>query len=238
MRRLERGGRYGVRSGVGVHRVGGRMTNSDIVPVDQRWLGLDKRALPYALVAVVLIAVLAWVVPAINGAIEWSDETEAGDLIDLGGGIVFTPPTGWLLEDGLRTTDDPAVPADPARAAATVATGGLTTSVTGSRWDGDANALLDQVNTLRKNSDEDDDKLFKVAGDRSTLATLAGVVGVAEPFTSATGDGAMYAFVIDRGDDPPIGVVFSATGTEQAMAQFGNDVEQMVASLTYTEPVS
>jgi hypothetical protein len=33
------------------------------VPVDQRWLGLERRSIPYAVVPLAVLALWAWIVP-------------------------------------------------------------------------------------------------------------------------------------------------------------------------------
>jgi len=214
------------------------MSESRTVPVDQRWLGMDKRAIPYAVVAVALIAVLIYVLPAINGATDWSDETAAGDVIDMGAGTTFTPPAGWLLEGGIRTSDEPAVPVNASRSSAELVNGGVSVSVAGSDWDGTADELLDQANRLRDNSDQDADKLFKVTGARDSFTTASGIPGVSETFTSATGDGTTWAFVIDDTDGGSTGIVFTAVTSNGTNAGYAGEIEAMVSSLASTESTS
>jgi hypothetical protein len=209
------------------------MSEHTTVPVDQRWLGMDKRAIPYAVVALVLIGVLIYVVPAVNGAVEFTDETVAGDVIDLGGGTTFTPPAGWLLEDGQRVNEG-LKPVDAKRANAVLVNGGVGVNVDGSFWDGTADELLDQANRLRDNSGRDDDRLFKVTGERASFTTASGITGVSETFTSATGDGTTWAFVVGDG----AGIVFTATTVNGTNASYAHDIESMVSSLTHTEPTS
>lgn len=152
----------------------------EVVPVDQRWLGMDKRGIPYAVVALVLIAVLLWVVPAIDDATAWNNPTVAGDLIDLGDGITIAPPAGWQLEQGIRTTEESATPVNSDAASATLSNGATTVTVTGSGWTGTATELMDQYNRVRDASDEDPDRQFAVTGERSSFTTATGLTGVQE----------------------------------------------------------
>jgi len=208
------------------------MSDSHYVPIEERWLGLDKRAIPYAVVMVALIALLAYVIPAINDAVGWDDGTRAGDVIDLGGGLTITPPVGWLLEDGIRTSDDPAVPVQPDNAYALLANGGISITVVGSGWDGSADELMDQANSLREDSDADDDKLFKVTGSRDSVTTSSGIVGVSETFTSATGDGKTFAFAVPAdGDSQSVGVVITVRSAADGLAEYGAAIDTMVSSL-------
>jgi hypothetical protein len=74
------------------------------VPADRRWLGLDKRSLGPALFVLAVVIVLVGVIPAVNNAISWTNQTKAGDVIDMGGGITLAAPEGWTLTNGYRTT--------------------------------------------------------------------------------------------------------------------------------------
>jgi len=217
------------------------MTQHETVPVDQRWLGMDRRGLPYAVVALVLIAVLHWVIPAIDDATAWDDPIVAGDVLDLGNGITVTPPVGWQLEDGILTSDEPTNPVDPTSPGgvrADLATGTAALSVTGAGWDGTANELMDQYNRLREDSDEDADRVFAITGDRSSVTTASGVTGIEESFTSAGGDGRAFAFVLDDDSGTPIGVVIAASATDEAFGPADAEIDDVVSSLTMTETSS
>ena len=212
------------------------MAHPESVPVDQRWLGMDKRGIPYAVVAVVLMLALHWVVPAIDNATKWDNPTVAGDVIDLGSGIRITPPVGWQLEEGVRTTDDPIVPVNADASVVTLSNGAVTISVAGANWDGTADELLDQYNKVRETSDEEPDRVFAVTGDRASFVTSAGVTGVQESYVSAGGDGRAFAFVVDDDQGGPIGVVVSATGADGSLGEFDSQIQAFVSSLTTTEP--
>jgi hypothetical protein len=212
------------------------MAHPESVPVDQRWLGMDKRGIPYAIVAVALILALHWAVPAIDNATKWDNPTVAGDVIDLGSGIRITPPVGWQLEEGVRTTDDPIVPVNADALKVTLSNGAVTVAVAGAKWDGTADQLLDQYNKVRETSDEKADQVFAVTGDRSSFVTSTGVTGVQEAYTSAGGDGRVFAFVVDDDSGRPIGIVVTATGTDGSLGEFDSQIQALVSSLTTTEP--
>src|SRR6202012_5005790 len=94
------------------------------VPPDRGWLGLDKRSFGPALFVLGVVIFLAGVVPAINNAISWTNQTKAGDGIDMGGGITFAAPEGWTLTDGFRTTDHGANSVSPRNSIAALGNGG------------------------------------------------------------------------------------------------------------------
>ncbi len=214
------------------------MRSSDAhVPIEQRWLGLDKRALPSAAVMVFFIALMAYVAPAVNSAVGWTDETRPGDVIDLGDGLTITPPSGWLLQAGIRTSENPAVPVSPSNASAAFTSDGVTVTVAASGWTGDANELLDQYNRLRDRSDADDDRLFQVTAPRSSVTTDNGLMGVTETFTSATGDGRVYAFAVDVAGRPT-GVVITVDASSDNLASVHDEVDRAVSSLSVSETPS
>jgi hypothetical protein len=116
------------------------------VPVEHRLLGLDRRQLPLALGILAVILVMTVVLPAIEHAVSWDDPVRAGDVIDMGSGIRFVPPVGWQLEQGARVGDEPGTGVTGAQIEALLVDGGVQVAVEASSFDGDADALLDQVN--------------------------------------------------------------------------------------------
>ena len=210
------------------------MSEHPTVPVDQRWLGMDKRGLPYALVALGLIALLTRIVPAINDAVAWDDPVEAGDVLDLGAGITLTPPVGWQVEDGVLTSSSGPVPVSSSSATALVVDGTTSISVTNGSWDGTPDELLDQKERIEAN-DPLDDRPFEVAGSRSTFSTASGIVGVSEPFTSAAGSGTNYAFVVEDADGGSIGTVITVVDASETPTSSTDEALAAVASLTVEE---
>jgi hypothetical protein len=211
----------------------------DFVPVEHRWLGLDKRAMPLTFVIVAIILVMTVVVPAIDQALSWDDEVRAGDLISMGEGVTFAPPVGWELSDGIRVGREPStgVRGD---SSATVAEGGVVVRVNQSGFDGSSDTLLDQVNRLRDRSNADENRAFKVTGPRQTVTTDSGLTGVSETFTSASGDGRLYAFVVDAGDggSTPVGITITVEATADQYGADASTIDALVASLTYKAPAS
>ncbi|WP_405099315.1 hypothetical protein [Micromonospora sp. NBC_01412] len=80
------------------------------VPVERRWLGLDRRSLTPTIMVAAIAVLLTFVVPLIDRAVPQDDPIRAGERLDLGGGIVVTPPAGWELESGIRVGDKTTVP--------------------------------------------------------------------------------------------------------------------------------
>src|SRR6478735_9091978 len=72
------------------------------VPVEHRFLGLDKRSFPYAFFVIAVFLVATVVIPRINDAIDWDDPVRAGEQLALTDTISFAPTTGWNVESGYR----------------------------------------------------------------------------------------------------------------------------------------
>ncbi|MFD4673377.1 hypothetical protein ACFWNN_26885 [Lentzea sp. NPDC058450] len=153
------------------------------VPVEHRFLGLDRRTFGPALSVLVIALVLLAGLPAVNALIPWHNEIRAGDVLDLGDGATAVPPVGWQLEDGTLTG---AGVASATSLQAELATGGATISLRGAAFAGSADAFLDQV--LRSEGSAG------VDGPRATVTTESGLVGVALGSTSPQGDGLDVAF--------------------------------------------
>ena len=68
------------------------------VPVEHRWLGLDRRTIAPALGVAILALFWAVVVPAIDRAIPEDRKVEAGQVFGAGNGVTVAPPTGWNVE--------------------------------------------------------------------------------------------------------------------------------------------
>jgi hypothetical protein len=75
------------------------------VPVEHRFLGLDRRTFPLAGAALAVWLLWAVIVPAIDDAVPWRDTVRPGDVLQLTDGVTMVPVPGWGLQSGLRTTD-------------------------------------------------------------------------------------------------------------------------------------
>jgi hypothetical protein len=69
-------------------------------PTGAGWGWTNARSARRFFVLAVVI-VLVGVIPAINNAISWTNQSKAGDVIDMGGGITFAAPEGWTLTNGV-----------------------------------------------------------------------------------------------------------------------------------------
>lgn len=194
------------------------------VPIEHRWLGLDKRSIPYALVVVAIFLLWTVIVPRISGAIEYDDQVAAGDQFLIAEDIVFTPTAGWQVDGGLRY--DPNRPASAAQVV--LVKNGVTVAVQSGEFDGTPDALLDQIDKVTTLTDNGEG--FSVSDERVSLTTDAGDVGVAEAFASARSSGSIAALVLDG-----TGVEIQIVGPPEQMSAVSDEIVSMVATIRQLE---
>ncbi|AVZ40249.1 MULTISPECIES: hypothetical protein [unclassified Dietzia] len=212
---------------------------------DYRVLGLDRsQAIP---AAVVLAIGLVWGLglPWLDRSVSWNDPIAAGDVVDLGKGVHFTPPVGWDLTQGVRVGDEPASGPLDAGSTATVTDGGTTISATQGVFAGDVDALLAEAEKHLSVHE----KGVRVSGARQSVTTDSGLVGTSEPFTSTSGDGVLAAFVLPSGSGPaaggrwdhesdsaPTAITFAARSQPGQSTADATEIEAALRSLTYGGP--
>lgn len=164
----------------------------DWVPVDRRWLGMDRRTLLPAGVVAVLVAVTFWLLPFIDSHTAVNDPIKAGDVVRVGD-VQFAAATGWNLEDGLRagTADSGTYPEQ-----AVLAHDGVTFAVQSGDFTGTATTLLNQI---KKNND----KLGSNGVDLHTsqltaFETVSGAHGVLARFSTTNASGLIGAIVLGQ----------------------------------------
>jgi hypothetical protein len=194
------------------------------VPVERRWLGLDRRTMAPALIVIGLALVLSIVPSAINQVVAYHDEVKVGDVMQLGTNVRFVPTPGWGIVDGLRVGNATAGGAYPPTAK--VVNGDVALSVTTAPFSGDADALLDQVK-------ETTDALhheagFHVVSSAVPIQTAQGAEGVIARYEATGSKGLLAAFVFD-GE----GVQVVATGPPDTPESTVEDIARMIASVSH-----
>ena len=165
------------------------------MPVEHRWLGLDRRSIPYGLVAFGVIALWAWVMPWINAHVAWDDSTRAGEAFAVTTEVTMTVPPGWGVVSGLRTDDEPRG-GDQAREVeqTLLVKDGVVFSILQGPFEESPTRLLDQANLITGAQVSG----YHVSGESHNVTTAAGLRGVTQDFTSATGAGIVTVFVFDN----------------------------------------
>jgi len=201
------------------------------VPVEHRWLGLDRRSFGPAIVVAVIGLLLAGVLPLINQAVPGDDEIKAGDRLNLGAGITMAAPAGWQLEQGVRVGATTTVPVTPGTGDAVLVRDGVSVTVHLAPFGGDAGALLDQVDENESRSSARPD--FSAGGQRSTVTAVGGIVGLTEKYTGASTEGAVaaYTFAPDG-----IGMTISASAPTGQFARHAAEVTAIQRSVMREEP--
>ena len=74
------------------------------VPVDRRWLGLDRPTIAPTLTVFALAIVMVVVLPFIDATVSY-DTAKAGDVIEVQGDVTFVPEAGWAITSGIRAGD-------------------------------------------------------------------------------------------------------------------------------------
>jgi hypothetical protein len=160
------------------------------IPVDRRWLGVDRRTVAPAAVVLGLAFVTSVALPVADELVAYGDEVRAGDVIALSGGVTFVPEPGWGITAGVRAGSPIADGTYPAQA--TVVDGDVVFAVQSDTFDGDANALLDQLATTPEVLNAGD---LEISGSRTSVTNDAGDPGVMAPVATADAQGILVTFV-------------------------------------------
>ena len=196
------------------------------VPADVRFLGTDRRTIGPTLTVFALAVVMSVVLPVINANVPYHDIVKAGDVIELQGNVTFVPEAGWGITSGVRAGDAPLSGEYPATA--TVENGALRFRVHTGRFDGDADKLLDQIETTSEALNRG--RGVHVTGEQTTIVTDQGMEGATVRVTGPHTGGVIAAFVFDGR-----GVEAVATGPSGTGAQPTATIFRMIRSISHTE---
>ncbi|MFD7075270.1 hypothetical protein ACFV9G_13770 [Nocardioides sp. NPDC059952] len=194
------------------------------MPVEHRFLGLDKRSFPYGLVAIGVFLIATVLVPRLDGWIDWDDPVRAGDQLATGDGLAFVPATGWEVISGFRVGE---ANAGAAAGSAKITGNGVVFDITYDAFDGTPSELLEQIAKVTSGTG---DETFTIDGEPATVTTRAGDVGVIQAYSSANGDGLIAAFVING-----TGLEVTAYGAPAQMAAAADTVHAMITSIHEVE---
>jgi hypothetical protein len=196
-------------------------TVSGRIPVEHRFLGLDRRTIPLAAVALAVWLLWVVVVPAIDEAVPWRDVTRPGDVLQVTSTVTMTPAVGWGVQSGLRTTDR--TKSGQNSEDVVLVNGGVTFQVTSGPWTGTPAQLLDQVTLITGTVIG---QSFRITQGAATIRTADGDVGVLESFATPRVEGLVAALVY--GGD---GLQIQAVGTPEQLAARAGDVQRMISSI-------
>jgi hypothetical protein len=196
------------------------------VPADERSFGVDRRTIAPTLAVFALAIVMSVVLPVINASIPYHDIVKAGDVLQLQGDVTFVPEAGWGITSGVRTGNAPLSGVYPARAA--VEHSAVKFTVRTAPFDGDANRLLDQIETTSEALNRG--RGVHVSGAHATIVTDQGRQGTTARITGPHTGGVIAAFVFDGR-----GVEAVATGPSDAGPELTGAVLRMIRSISHQE---
>ncbi|WP_127500790.1 hypothetical protein [Actinoplanes solisilvae] len=194
------------------------------VPVEHRWLGLDRRQLKPAIFVLVVALLLIYGWPALNAVVPWDNPIKAGDVLDLGDGATAVPPVGWQLEDGALVSDNTGVSAT--RDTVRLAMGGATINMIGASFDGSASQFLDQVILS-------EDPNANISASPTTFTTASGLVGVVRTASGSEGDELLAAFKMSNTDPATAPALLVDVNTVPGeFQQYSGEIQDLLRSIT------
>ena len=195
------------------------------VPADERRFGLDRRTLRPTLAVFALVFAMSVVLPVINATVPYHDRVRAGDVMEIEGDVTFVPQAGWGITSGLRAGHAPLSGAYPATA--TVEDGAIKFTLRTGSFHGDADKLLDQIETASDALNRG--RGVHVTGAPTTIVTDQGKQGATVRVTGPHTAGVIAAFVFDSR-----GVEAVATGPSDASPEPSTAVLRMIGSVSHS----
>ena len=194
------------------------------VPADERLFGVDRRTIAPTLAVFALVIVMSVVLPVINAMVPYDDIVKAGDVLQLEGDVTFVPEAGWGITSGVRAGNAPLSGEYPATA--TVEDKAVKFMVHTAPFVGDANKLLDQIETTSEALNRG--RGVHVAGTHTTIVTDQGKQGAIARVTGPNTGGVIAAFVFEGRRIEAVATGPSDTGPEPTAAVF-----RMIRSISH-----
>jgi len=194
------------------------------VPADERLFGVDRRTIAPTLAVFTLVIVMSVVLPVVNAKVPYADIVKAGDVVELQGDVTFVPEAGWGITSGVRAGNAPLSGEYPATA--TVEDEAVKFTVHTAPFDGDANKLLDQIETTSEALNHG--RGVQLASAHTTVVTDQGKQGATARITGPRTAGVVAAFVFNGRGVEAVATGPSDTGPEPTAAVF-----RMIRSISH-----
>jgi hypothetical protein len=195
------------------------------VPADQRLFGVDRRTIAPTLAVFALVITMSVALPVINAMVPYADIVRAGDVMALQCDVTFVPEAGWGITSGVRAGNAPLSGSYPAKA--TVEDKAVKFTVHTAPFDGDANKLLDQIETTSEALNHG--RGAQMAGAHTGIVTDQGKQGAAARVSGPHAGGVIVAFVFDGCGVEAVAIGPSDTGSEPTAAVF-----RMIRSISHS----
>lgn len=184
------------------------------MPADERRFGLDRRTLRPTLAVFALVVLMSVVLPVINATVPYHDIVRPGDVMQIEGDVTFVPEAGWGITSGVRAGHAPISGQYPA--SATVEDGALKFTLRTGQFHGDADQLLDQIETTSEALNQG--RGVRITGAPATIVTSQGKQGATVRVTGPHTGGLIAAFVFDGRGVEAVATGPTDAGTEQSAA--------------------
>jgi hypothetical protein len=194
------------------------------VPADERLFGVDRRTIAPTLAVFALVILMSVVLPVVNAKVPYADIVKAGDVVELQGDVTFVPEAGWGITSGVRAGNAPLSGEYPATAS--VEDRAVKFTVHTAPFDGDANKLLDQIETTSEALNHG--RGVQVASVHTTIVTDQGKQGATARVTGPRTGGVIAAFVFNGRGVEAVATGPSDTGSEPTAAVF-----RMIRSISH-----
>ena len=179
------------------------------VPVEHRWLGMDRRLLPPTLAVLAVVLLWAVITPWVAGLLSYDVEVEPGTTIDVGS-ISFTPTPGWEI-------------VSQSESAVELHNAAVTVKITQGTFSGDdLSVLLAAVNDL--------EDIAAFVGPQNSITTDSGLVGLTESFENSSRHGLVAVFAQDGA-----GIEVVVEGPIPNATTFGTEIDAMISSIRFQE---
>lgn len=192
-------------------------------PAEHRVAGIDRRTIVPALIALGVVVLWAFLVPAVDGALGYDEETRAGDVLIIGPASTMALPAGWGLRAGLRTPDRSRTQ-DYSSAETKLESGSVIFTTKAGVWKQSAAALTRQ--TIKDSKLLQSQAKLRIKNVQRTFSTNSGNHGAIQDYQTVSGQGTVVAFV-KKG----VGIQVVISGPAAAMAQRANEIGAMLASI-------
>jgi hypothetical protein len=154
--------------------------------------------------------------------VPYHDIVRAGDVMQIEGDVTFVPEAGWGITAGVRAGHSPISGQYPS--SATVEEGALKFTVRTGEFRGDADQLLDQIQTTSDALNQG--RGVHITGAPATIVTTQGKQGATVRVTGPHTGGLIAAFVFEGRGVEAVATGPTDAGTEQSAA-----VLRMISSI-------
>lgn len=191
-------------------------------PADHRFLGIDTRVFPHALV--ILAVWLLWTValPAVDSALPQDDPVMPGDLLSVTESVTMRPATDWNVASGFRIDQRGA---DDSVPNIELTRGNITFTTRADTFDGTPDELLTQVDAV--SAATGGGSVLELSGSPTPFVTNTGLTGAQVDFATPSIAGSITALIVDG-----TGIEVQVSGPPEQITDRAPEITTMIASIS------